>query len=98
MDKLAVKVAASVGREKRVKERRKGWDEVNEEKRKKKGKKEVAGGNVFEMLGEEGGKREREWGGDEDMDGAEGGELQVGGEASVPVVTAAAVDGEDELL
>lgn len=58
MDKLELKVQKSVGKEKKVKDRRKGWDEVNGEKRKK---------NAFEILegGEE--KKEREWVSDEEM-------------------------------
>lgn len=69
VDKLEVKVQKSVGREKKVRERRKGWEEVNVTgKRKGEGKK--LGGNAFEALDEErSGWRngEREWVSDEEM-------------------------------
>ncbi|KAF1968169.1 hypothetical protein BU23DRAFT_592232 [Bimuria novae-zelandiae CBS 107.79] len=54
LDKLGVKVAKSVGRERKVRDRRKGWEEVNEVKRKKAAKdKGVGVGNAFGALGEE---------------------------------------------
>jgi hypothetical protein len=63
LDKLEARVQKSVGREKKVKERRKGWEDVNNEK-KKKGLK----GNAFELLEEEENKRqEREWVSDDEM-------------------------------
>ncbi|KAL1606228.1 hypothetical protein SLS60_003630 [Paraconiothyrium brasiliense] len=84
LDKLQHKVAKSVGREKRVRERAKGWDDINEAKVKAKKKK-----NAFDALGgeEEGEeKKAREWGGDEAMDGAA--EDGVNGDAGVEVAEA----------
>ena len=70
LDKLQNKVAKSVGKEKRVIERRKGWDEVNVDKRKLLRKK----GNAFGALEDEGTEgREREWVSDEEMPEADGG-------------------------
>lgn len=97
MDKLAEKVKGSIGREKRVRERRKGWEDVNEVGFKgKKSKKQKEGGeNAFAGLEEEGEKRERGWGDDEDM----GVEEVVGG-ATVEGEKMQPVKGveEDELL
>ncbi|KAL5384398.1 hypothetical protein PMIN06_009742 [Paraphaeosphaeria minitans] len=75
-EKLALKVAKSLGREKKVKERRKGWEEVNEAKRKKAAKaKANANANGFGALGgdEEEVNDGGEWEtlGDEVMDGAD---------------------------
>lgn len=106
LDKLQLKVAKSVGREKKVKERRKGWEEVNEAKKKKKGK-----GNAFEALGEDeaDAKKGREWVSDEEMDeDVDGGEVKapeaVVGETAqvlevvVPATTVPLPVEEDELL
>lgn len=111
LDKLALKVAKSVGREKKVRERRKGWEDVNGEGlgRGKKARREKEGGNnAFGALdGEEGeGRKVREWGVDEDMDGVDGEEGIVGEKVEVvvkdsvpvPVETGAVGEGEDELL
>ncbi|KAK7193276.1 uncharacterized protein CC84DRAFT_1261440 [Paraphaeosphaeria sporulosa] len=70
-EKLALKVAKSLGREKKVKERRKGWEDINEAKRKK-----AAKANAFGALGgddddEVKGGGEWETLGDEVMDGAD---------------------------
>lgn len=98
MDKLAEKVKGSIGREKRVRERRKGWEDVNEVGVKgKKSKKQKEGGeNAFAGLEEEGEKRERGWGDDEDM----GVEEEVVGGATVEGEKMQPVKGveEDELL
>ncbi|PVI02396.1 hypothetical protein DM02DRAFT_612950 [Periconia macrospinosa] len=109
MDKLEVKVMKSVGKEKKVKERSKGWEEVNSGPGRKKGAK-VRGLDDGE---EETGKRGSKWAFDEEMeeDGAgggaaqdEGGDVQVGGEVkemSVVVpesVPLPAAELEDELL
>ncbi|KAF2438369.1 hypothetical protein P171DRAFT_526062 [Karstenula rhodostoma CBS 690.94] len=71
-DKLALKVAKSLGREKKVKERRKGWEDINEAKRKK-----AAKANAFGALGgdDEGEGKAGEWVtlGDLEMDGADAG-------------------------
>ncbi|KAF2189053.1 hypothetical protein K469DRAFT_564290 [Zopfia rhizophila CBS 207.26] len=101
-DKLEVRVQRSAGKEKKVRERRKAWDEVNGEKKKAR--------NAFEVLEEEGAAhRDRGWVSDEEMPevdrglGDDGLEAEVTGEvkelvvpASVPlpVVTAE----EEELL
>ncbi|KAF2279946.1 uncharacterized protein EI97DRAFT_358578, partial [Westerdykella ornata] len=64
LDKLELKVQKSVAREKNVRERRKGWEEVNGERRDKKQR------NPFEALEEgnfESSTREREWVSDEEM-------------------------------
>lgn len=70
LDKLELKRQKSVGKEKKVRERRKGWEEVNTEKREKaQGNGEGKRGNAFEGLDEdEGGDGEREWVSDEEMD------------------------------
>lgn len=88
LDKLQLKVAKSLGREKKVRERRKGWEDINEGKKKKK-----AGGNAFGALGGEGGedvvigegRKQRNWGEDEEMDGADAeGDNAAGGEVKAP--------------
>lgn len=93
LDKLMTKVQKSVGKEKVVKERAKGWEEVNGEKKKKKGK------NAFEMLAgddeEEGEKESRNWGQDEEMDG---GEAAIVGETVAPVQSVPLTVQEDEQL
>ena len=104
MDKLALKVSKSLGREKKVKERKKGWEDVNELKKKKKSGKE---GGMFDALGEEEERKEREWVSDEEMDGADkdgvvdGGEVKADGvelEVAVPTSVPALAEGEDEML
>ncbi|KNG52777.1 ribosome biogenesis protein alb1 [Stemphylium lycopersici] len=79
MDKLANKRLKSLGKGKKVTERAKGWEDVNGDGVVgKKGKKErVVDGEEGEGDGEV--KKEREWGGDEDMDEA----VEVNGEAKV---------------
>ncbi|KAF2111457.1 Alb1-domain-containing protein, partial [Lophiotrema nucula] len=66
LEKLEVKVKRSVGKEQLIKERAKGWEEVNElKKRRNKGK------NAFALLEDEnevGERKEREWVSDEEMD------------------------------
>jgi len=102
LDKLELKVAKSVGKEKKTKERRKGWEEVNGEKKKKN-----KGGNVFDALSDEDSeqRKEREWVSDEEMDedgiddrpsAAEGEvkQLEVVAPANVPLP----VEVEDEML
>lgn len=62
LDKLELKVARSVGKEKKIRERRKGWEEVN-------GGKKAKSGNAFEVLEENGTEeRRKEWVSDEEMD------------------------------
>lgn len=75
LDKLELKVAKSVGKEKKIRERRKGWEEVN-------GGKKEKGKNAFEALNGEDNdgrrKEEREWVSDEEMDdGGRDGEVPV---------------------
>lgn len=71
-EKFALKVAKSLGREKKVKERRKGWEDINEAKRKK-----AAKANAFGALGEDDEGEDKKGGGewetlgDEVMDGAD---------------------------
>jgi hypothetical protein len=101
MDKLELKRAKSFGREKKVKERAKGWEEVNEVKRRKaKAKKEE--------LDEVERKKGLEWVSDEEMDedivpgeGVDGVPAEVAGEVkqvevvvpeSVPLPVASEVD------
>jgi hypothetical protein len=65
MDKLEIKRIKSVGKGKTVKERAKGWEDVNDE-----GKKKGKAPNAFDALEEAPEKKpERAWGGDEEMDG-----------------------------
>lgn len=67
LDKLELKVQKSVSKEKKVKERKKGWEDVNEEKVVKKQN------NAFEALEEQ--DDGREWVSDEEMP-----EVEVGAE------------------
>ncbi|KAF2873848.1 Alb1-domain-containing protein, partial [Massariosphaeria phaeospora] len=63
MDKMELKVQRSTGKDKKVRERKKGWEEVNGGKRKK-------GKNPFETLDgdeDEADATKREWVSDEDM-------------------------------
>ena len=86
----------SVGKEKVVKERAKGWEDVNGEGAKKKSK------NVFGELGEK--KGDREWVSDEDMDEeVKNGEGEVQGtgkeeDAVVAPESVALPVAEDEML
>lgn len=64
MDKLQVKRGKSFGKEKLVKDRAKGWEDVNGE-----GKKKKKAANGFDALEEDAKKEDREWVSDEDMDG-----------------------------
>lgn len=75
-EKFAVKVVKAVGRDKKVQARRKGWEDINEGKRKGKVLKGKEKGNAFGALGDddrEERKRGGEWEtlGDEVMDGAD---------------------------
>ncbi|OAL46433.1 hypothetical protein IQ07DRAFT_574297 [Pyrenochaeta sp. DS3sAY3a] len=99
MDKLQVKRGKSFGKEKIVKDRAKGWEDVNGDGRKKK-----KAANGFEAIEDEAKKEDREWVSDEDMDGNDlsAPAVEVNGEskeaglvapASVPLPVV-----EDELL
>lgn len=104
IDKLESKKAKSIGREKKVRERKKGWEEVNGEKKVK--------GNAFDALddAENNERKDRDWISDEDMSEVEGGaadsnvaELDISGEVkelvvpeSVPLPIATVE--EDEML
>lgn len=104
---MKLKRAKSMGREKKARERRKGWEDINEVKKRKKG---ANASNAFEALGEEGleKRREREWVSDENMDdevdgeqvlegvGREVKQLEVALPESVPLPDATGE--EDELL
>jgi hypothetical protein len=113
-EKFELKVQKSVGKEKKVGERKKGWEDVNTVVGKEIGK---GGGkkNPFETLEEERDKEDREWVSDEEMDAADGAEgaegdsnmveeVEVNGEVKEAVVPeavplpAASVIEEDELL
>jgi hypothetical protein len=104
MDKLELKKAKSLGRDKTVRERKKEWDNVNTGKKAKKG-------NAFAELEEDGTdvtkRKETQWVDDEAMDVAEGDDSvavpKVSGEVKelvvpesipLPVATVA----EDEML
>jgi hypothetical protein len=62
MDKLELKRAKSFGRERKVKERAKGWEEVNEVKTKKRKPKDTLDETDQEK------RKQREWVSDEEMD------------------------------
>ncbi|KAF2743231.1 hypothetical protein M011DRAFT_481007 [Sporormia fimetaria CBS 119925] len=82
LDKLETKVKKSVAKEKTVKERAKGWEEVNEEKKKKQK-------NPFAALEDDGEdtREKREWVSDEEMPAVEG---ETGGQVQpVPVAQSA---------
>lgn len=95
MDKLEIKRLKSVGKGKVVKERAKGWEDINGDGSKKKGK----SGNAFDQLDEpQDQHKDMAWGGDEDMDestpvAGEGKDVEV----VVPDTLPAPVE-EDELL
>jgi len=64
LDKLELKRIKSVGKERKVKERAKGWEDVNGVSVKK-----AKGANAFDGLDDEEKKRaEKEWVSDEEMD------------------------------
>ncbi|KAF1957758.1 hypothetical protein CC80DRAFT_442665 [Byssothecium circinans] len=89
MDKLELKRAKSFGKEKKVKQRAKAWDEVNEAGlSRKKSKKGMVGGDAFEGLDEEEGLRrgQRKWELDEEMEDGDGdaGEVDAKEDAMVP--------------
>jgi hypothetical protein len=65
LDKMQVKVVKSLGKEKNIKERSKGWEDVNGDGSKKKKK-----SNTLDDEDEDDAdaKKEREWVSDEDMD------------------------------
>ena len=97
MDKLELKRAKSFGREKKVRERAKGWEEVNEVK-KRKGRAKMDGD-----LDEVERKKGLEWVSDEEMDEGVGEEVpeSVTGEVkqvevvlpeSVPLPVASEID------
>ena len=75
MDKLELKVQKSAGKEKKVRDRKKGWEELNVHGGNEKSVK-MKRGNVFNGLedGEEESRsgKEREWVSDEEMDPVEG--------------------------
>lgn len=98
LDKRQVKVVKSLGKERNIKERSKGWDDVNGEGGKKSKKAKAA--NAFDALDEDEveEKKEREWVSDEEMDGAENpveGEVKGDGK---PLDAAVAQVEDDELL
>lgn len=66
LDKREVKVVKSLGKEKNIKERSKGWEDVNGEGGKKKRKSAAVGDDAG--MDEEEKRKEREWVSDDDMD------------------------------
>ena len=75
MEKLAQKVQKSLGKDRKVRERRKGWEDVNGDGL---GKKKKKSGNAFDVLdGDDEHKLEerRDWG-DEEMGDGEDSEIQ----------------------
>jgi hypothetical protein len=97
LDKLELKVQKSVGKEKKVRERKKGWEDVNGEKRVLQ---QNQGLNAFEALESQDGGRE--WVSDEEMPEVEGAEAPVEGGAvkTLPVAGGAPLPAveEDEML
>lgn len=94
LDKRQVKVVKSLGKEKNIKERSKGWEDVNGEGKKKKKTGGVDGEDEAEQ------KADREWVSDEDMDDQETAEVQASGkvtDAAAPASIPLPVE-EDELL
>ena len=89
-EKFELKVQKSVGKEKKVGERKKGWEDVNTVVGKEIGK---GGGkkNPFETLEEEREKEEREWVSDEEMDAVDGSE---GVEGDSKMVEEVGINGE----
>jgi hypothetical protein len=75
MDKRQVKVVKSLGKELNIKERSKGWEDVNGEGKKKK-KKAADLGDADEDKPDT--KKDREWVSDEDMDEIEASAAPVG--------------------
>jgi hypothetical protein len=65
LDKMQVKVVKSLGKEKNIKERSKGWEDVNGDGTKKKKKSNVLNESDDDDADA---KKEREWVSDEDMD------------------------------
>lgn len=74
MDKLANKRLKSLGKGKKITERAKGWEDINDDGTKKSKK-----GSTLEDEAEQKKKKEREWVSDEDMD--EGGDGEVKSES-----------------
>lgn len=96
LDKRQVKVVKSLGKEKNIKERSKGWEDVNGEGKKKK---KTAGVDGDDDEAEQ--KADREWVSDEDMDDQEAAEAQGSNQpadaAAAPANIPLPVE-EDELL
>ena len=69
LDKMEVKVVKSLGKERKVKDRSKGWEDVNDEGKKK--KKNASRLEEVDEETEQAKKKEREWVSDEDMDDTE---------------------------
>lgn len=79
MEKLAQKVQKSFSKDRKVRERRKGWEDVNGDGLAKKKKK----GNAFDALegeDEEKVQGRREWGDEDMVDEEEGSELGIDSE------------------
>ncbi|KAF2023526.1 hypothetical protein EK21DRAFT_105240 [Setomelanomma holmii] len=78
LDKRQVKVVKSLDKEKVVKERSKGWEDVNGDGKKRKTAVGVDGTDI----GEENTTQEREWVSDEEMDGTEVAAQESGAQAN----------------
>lgn len=96
MDKLELKRAKSYGRERKVKERAKGWEDINEieGRKKKKGKKEAGTEGEWEDVDEVAEAKGRKWL-DEEMEEVV---PEVQEEVVKEVVVPAAVEVEEEAL
>lgn len=95
LDKRQVKVVKSLGKEKNIKERSKGWEDVNGESKKKK-----KTGGLDDENDDAEQKADREWVSDEDMDDQAPAEVQGLGkelDSAVPASISLPVE-EDELL
>ncbi|KAH7384097.1 Alb1-domain-containing protein [Phaeosphaeria sp. MPI-PUGE-AT-0046c] len=96
LDKRQVKVVKSLGKEKNIKDRSKGWEDVNGEGKKKKKTAGVDGDDNDETEP----KADREWVSDDDMDDQVPAEVQGSGnevDAAVPASIPLPVE-DDELL
>jgi hypothetical protein len=67
-DKMELKVVKSLGKERNIKERSKGWEDVNDEGKEKKKKKSKKVDVEVKDEEKEEQRKEREWVSDEDMD------------------------------
>lgn len=95
MDKWELKKAKSIQKATTIKERAKQWEDVNGES---KAKKKSAFAALAEDDGTHGGKQERAWIGDDEMEDAAASEGVVQNEGKAVEAAASAPVEEDELL